>query len=125
MIAASVTSLLAAFAATAAFQSGGWTYYSAADGVEVYYSVRINSDEARVAWKCVNTTGTARSCSIGAGRNKVYRCLNGSSQVGVTEALGERARVRAYNEYVFPSDGACRGLGASTVDPSAQISIES
>ena len=44
---------------------------------------------------------------------------------GVTEALGERARVRAYNEYVFPSDSACRGLGASTVDPSAQISIES
>lgn len=114
-----------AFTALAAPQSGGWTYYDESDGVEVYYTVRIDRDEARVAWKCVNTTSQDASCSVGAGQNKVYRCLNDGSVVGFTEALGERATVRAGGEYAFPSDYACRGRGANTVEPfGVRISIE-
>ena len=103
----------------------GWTYYREADGVEVYYSVRINSDEARVAWKCVNTTDEDASCSVGAGENKVYRCVTNGSATGFTESLGERATVRARGEYTFPSDFACRGRGATQVEPfGVRISIE-
>lgn len=116
---------IAALTAPSGPQSGGWVYYDEADGVEVYYSVRINSDEARVAWKCVNTTSSDASCSVGAGQNKVYRCLSNGLPVGFTEALGERATVRAQGEYAFPSESACRGKAVTGVEPfGVRISIE-
>lgn len=119
------TSLVAAATAALMAQSGGWVFWDRADGVEVYYSVRVQSDEARVAWKCVNTTDADASCSVGAGQDKVYRCLSDGSPVGFTGALGERATVGAGDEYVFPSDSACRGKGATDVEPfGVRISIE-
>lgn len=117
--------LAAALATPPGPQSSGWTFYDESDGVEVYYSVRLNADEARVAWKCVNTSGSEASCSIGAGRNKAYRCLSNGVPVGFTEALGERATVRAGGEYAFPSDSACRGRAITSVEPfGVRISIE-
>lgn len=106
-------------------QGDQWIRYERQNGVEVYYAIRINRDEARVAWKCVNTNPSARSCSIGAGQDKVYRCVRDSSPLGFTNALGERAAVPANGEYVFPSDFACRNLGATSVEPyGVRISIE-
>ncbi|OYW82259.1 MAG: hypothetical protein B7Z26_03685, partial [Asticcacaulis sp. 32-58-5] len=69
-------------------------------------------------------TSAAKSCSIGAGQDKVYFCRDNDSAVGSTNSLGERAKVNANSEYVFPSDFACRGLGATEVQPSVPISIE-
>ncbi|MFZ5670911.1 MAG: hypothetical protein ACOY4K_15595 [Pseudomonadota bacterium] len=108
-------------------QSGysSWYYHGESDGVEVYYAVKVNSDELRVAWKCVNTTGEAKACSIGAGDSKYYFCRRNGVGVGTTSSPGERALVRPGGEYVFPSDFACRGTGATEVQPSARISIES
>lgn len=103
----------------------GWSFYGKQNGVEIYYAVRITSDEARVSWKCVNTTDLDASCSVGGGQNKVYRCVNNGSPVGFTESLGERATVRANAEYAFPSDFACRGKGATGVEPyGVRISVE-
>jgi hypothetical protein len=122
LVAASAAALISGLSVPG---SDGWTYYDKQNGVEVYYAVRIASDEARVSWKCVNTTGQDASCSVGAGQNKVYRCVNNGSPVGFTESLGERATVRANGEYAFPSDFACRGKGATDVEPyGVRISIE-
>lgn len=114
------------FAGSAAFaQTDQWYFYQKQDGVEVYYAVRINRDEARVSWKCVNANSEARSCSIGAGQDKVYRCSKDGSPLGLTNSLGERATVPSNDQYVFPSDFACRGLGATTVEPfGVRISVE-
>lgn len=101
-----------------------WYYHGERDGVEVYYAVRVNRDEVRVAWKCVNTTSDAKACSVGAGESKTYYCRRDGVGVGVTSAPGERALVVPNGEYVFPSDYACRGTGATEVQPSARISIE-
>lgn len=101
-----------------------WYFHDESDGVEVYYAVRVDRDEIRVAWKCVNTGSEARACSIGAGGDKTYLCRRDGVGAGVTSSLGERATIGAGREYVFPSDFACRGKGANEVQPSARISIE-
>ncbi|MDC7683639.1 hypothetical protein PQU92_10145 [Asticcacaulis sp. BYS171W] len=115
-----------AIAGMAFAQSGysKWYYLNGSSGVDVYYSVRVDQSEIRVMWKCVNTTSTAKSCSVGAGQEKIYFCRANGSGVGSTNSLGERATVNANAEYVFPSDFACRGLGATEVQPSVRISIE-
>lgn len=114
-------------AGPASAQSGGfsgWNLHDRANGVEVYFAYRVDRDEIRVAWKCVNRTGSDKSCSVGAGQNKTYFCYRDGTAVGVTGSLGERATVRAGSEYGFPTDFACRGKGANDVRPSARISIE-
>ena len=117
--------LVAAGAGPAFAQSDAWHLYEKSDGVEVYYAVRISRDEARVSWKCVNANSTNRSCSVGAGREKIYRCTRDGAPLGLTNSLGESATVRASGEYVFPSDFACRGLGATAVEPyGVRIHIE-
>ena len=116
---------LAASSSVAVAQSDQWYFYQEQDGVEVYYAVRVSRDEARVAWKCVNGNDVDRSCSVGAGQDKVYRCTRDGTPLGMTSSLGERATVRANNEYVFPSDFACRGLGATAVEPfGVRIAVE-
>jgi len=125
MIVSAMVAIVTATAPLALQSNAGWTFYQEQNGVEVYYSVRIASDEARVAWRCVNTTAEDLSCSVGAGENKIYRCVNDGSPVGFTESLGERASVRANGEYVFPSDFACRGKAADHVEPyGVRISVE-
>lgn len=125
MLASALSVMTAVVASLVMPQDNSWTFYQKQDGVEVYYSVRISSDEARVSWRCVNTTDENLNCSVGAGQNKVYRCVSNGSPVGFTESLGERASVRANGEYVFPSDFACRGKGATNVEPyGVRISIE-
>jgi hypothetical protein len=120
-----IASIMALSASAAMAQSPQWYFYKEVSGIEVYYAVRINPDEARVSWKCVNKTGDAVSCSVGAGQNKVYRCVRDGTPVGFTEALGERATAPARGEYAFPSESACNGKGASQVEPyGVQISIE-
>lgn len=101
-----------------------WYFHGESDGVEVYYAVRVDRDEIRVAWKCLNTGSETRACSIGAGRDKSYFCRRDGVPVGASFSLGERATVPAGREYVFPSDFACRGTGANEVQPSVRISIE-
>lgn len=126
----SVLMLLAAVSAmhcgSAMAQSGysKWYYHDESDGVEVYYAVRVDRDEIRVAWKCVNTGSETRACSIGAGRDKSYLCRRDGLPAGASSSLGERATVAAGREYVFPSDFACRGTGANEVLPSVRISVE-
>jgi hypothetical protein len=120
-----IASILALSSSAAMAQSSQWYFYKEASGVDVYYAVRLNSDEARVSWKCVNKTAEAVSCSVGAGQNKVYRCVRDGTPLGFTEALGERASVQAQGEYAFPSEPACKGKGANQVEPyGVQISIE-
>jgi len=122
---AAVVPVILAGASRAYAQSDVWTFYNKQDGVDVYYAVRINREEARVSWKCVNANSTDRSCSVGAGQDKVYRCTRDGSPLGLTNSLGERATVRAHSEYVFPSDFACRGLGATVAEPyGVRIHIE-
>lgn len=101
-----------------------WYFHAESDGVEVYYAVRVDRDEIRIAWKCVNTGSETRACSIGAGGEKTYLCRRDGVGAGVTSSLGERATVGADSEYAFPSDFACRGKGANEVQPSVRISIE-
>lgn len=101
-----------------------WYFQDESDGVEVYYAVKMDRDEIRVAWKCVNTGSEARACSIGAGGDKTYLCRRDGVGAGVTSSLGERATVGAGREYIFPSDFACRGKAANEVQPSVRISIE-
>jgi hypothetical protein len=120
-----LASALALTSSAALAQSSQWYFYKEQSGVEVYYAVQINRDEARVSWKCVNGNAEPRACSIGAGQDKTYRCTRDGSPLGFTNSLGERASVRANGEYVFPSDFACRGLGATAVEPyGVRISIE-
>ena len=106
---------------------GDWQLYSRAtpmSPVSVYYKTKVNSDEIRVAWRCVNEGGETHSCSVGAGNNKVYECFSGYSNVGTTEALGERATIAAGDEYEFISEPACQGLGADSLNATVQVSIE-
>lgn len=123
--------ILAAGAAAAAITLGGaaaqaqsWERFTQQDGVIVEYAVRSDSDGFRVAWRCRNMNSWAVSCSVGAGRNKQYNCYRGSSRIGQTGTLGERATVRAEGTYTFPAESACRGKGATSVRPFANISIE-
>lgn len=111
---------------TTAAQEGfsKWYFHDRSDGVEVYYAVRVDREEIRVAWKCVNTTSETKACSVGAGGDKTYLCRRDGVGAGVTSSLGERGIVGAGREYVFPSDFACRGKGANEVQPSARIAIE-
>lgn len=125
-----VTAVLTANPGAAMAQSSGpsgfsnWYYHEGRNGVEVYYAVRVDRDEIRVAWKCVNTGSEAKACSIGAGAEKSYLCRRDGVGAGITSSLGERATVAPHGEHVFPSDFACRGKGATEVQPSARISIE-
>lgn len=117
--------LLGAVATPVGATQSRWIFYDRANGVDVFYSVVIRADEARVAWRCVNNTDEQRSCSVGAGRDKAYRCTNDGLPRGITSMPGERASVPPKGEYVFPSDWACRGLGANEVEPyGVRISIE-
>jgi hypothetical protein len=103
---------------------GDWQLYSQAtpmNPVSVYYKTKVNSDEIRVAWRCVNEGSETRSCSVG---DKHYECFSGYSNVGSSGALGERATIAAGGEYVFLGEPACQGLGADSLNASAQISIE-
>ncbi|MGY4516245.1 hypothetical protein [Lysobacter sp. HA18] len=92
--------------------------------VVVSYKTKVNKDEIRVAWRCENLSSTAKSCSVGAGRSKVYNCFSGSSNVGTTSAPGESATVRPNDEYVFLGESACAGLGADSLNADVAISIE-
>ena len=107
-----------------AAQAQSWERFTYQDGVIIEYAVRSDSDGFRVAWRCRNMTSSPVSCSVGAGQNKRYNCYRGSSRIGETGALGERATVRANGTYTFPSESACRGTGATSVRPFAHISIE-
>lgn len=121
-----IAAIAAGHSGSAVAQSGfsKWYFHDESDGVEVYYAVRVDRDEIRVAWKCVNNGSETRACSIGAGGSKSYLCRRDGVGAGVTSSLGERATVGAGSEYVFPSDFACRGKGANEVQPSVPISIE-
>tara|TARA_R110002124_G_scaffold165121_2_gene332508 strand:- start:38874 stop:39269 length:396 start_codon:yes stop_codon:yes gene_type:complete len=125
-ILAAVAAVTALGAGTAQAQSGfgPWENFTTVDGVGVDYAVRRDSDGFRVAWRCRNANSRAVSCSVGAGQNKTYGCYSGSTQVGETGALGERATVRPGDSYSFPGEAACRGTGATSVRPFARISIE-
>ena len=124
------SNILAAAAAAAitlgagAAQAQSWERFTQQDGVIIEYAVRSDSDGFRVAWRCRNMASRAVSCSVGAGQNKQYNCYRGSSRIGQTGALGERATVRAEGTYTFPAESACRGTGATSVRPFANISIE-
>lgn len=123
ILAAGAVAAMMALGAGAA-QAQSWERFTYQDGVIVEYSVRSDSDGFRVAWRCRNMTSQAVSCSVGAGQNKQYNCYRGSSRIGQTGALGERATVRAEGVYTFPGEAACRGTGATSVRPFAHISIE-
>lgn len=116
--------VLGASAAQAQSGFGPWERFTYQDNVFIEYAVKAESDGFRVAWRCRNMNSEAVSCSVGAGNNKRYNCYRGSSRVGETGALGERATVRAEGTYTFPSESACRGTGATSVRPYADISIE-
>lgn len=103
---------------------GPWERLTVQDNVVVEYAVKRESDGFRVAWRCRNMNSDAVSCSVGAGENKRYTCYAGRTQVGQTGAMGERATVRGEGTYTFPSESACRGLGATGVQPFAHVSIE-
>jgi len=103
---------------------GPWERFTYQDNVFIEYAVKRESDGFRVAWRCRNMNSEAVSCSVGAGNNKRYNCYSGGSRVGETGALGERATVRGNGTYTFPSEAACRGTGATSVRPYADISIE-
>jgi hypothetical protein len=126
LIAGAAAALMALGVGAAQAQSGfgPWERFTYQDGVFVEYAVKRESDGFRVAWRCRNMTSQTVSCSIGAGNDKRYNCYRGSSRVGQTGALGERATVRGDGVYTFPSESACRGTGASSVQPYANISIE-
>ena len=92
--------------------------------VSVYYKTKVNNDEIRVVWRCVNEGSEVKSCSVGSGQNKIYNCFSGYSNVGTTEALAERATVAPGDEYVFVSEPACQGLGADSLNAEVQVTIE-
>lgn len=101
-----------------------WKRFRSVDGVNIEYRVKRDGDGFRVAWRCINVNSQAVACSVGAGRNKRYSCYSGTTKVGETGALGERSTVRGSGTYEFMSEDACRGVGATYVQPFAEISIE-
>jgi hypothetical protein len=103
---------------------GPWHRYTYQDGVFVEYAVKRESEGLRIAWRCRNMNSYSISCSVGAGQNKRYHCRAGSTRLGETGALGERATVREGGTYTFPSESACRGTGASSLNADVRISIE-
>ena len=122
--AAAAMMALGAGAAQAQSGFGPWERFTYQDNVFIEYAVKRESDGFRVAWRCRNMNSEAVSCSVGAGQNKQYNCYAGSTRLGQTGALGERATVRGNGTYTFPSESACRGTGATAVRPFAHISIE-
>ncbi len=124
LAAGAAAALMALGAGAGAAQAQSWERFTQRDGVIIEYAVRSDSDGFRVAWRCRNMNSEAVSCSVGAGNNKRYNCYRGSSRIGETGALGERATVRGNGVYTFPSESACRGTGATSVRPYADISIE-
>lgn len=92
--------------------------------VSVAYKTKVNNDEIRVVWRCVNEGGEPKTCSVGAGENKLYNCFSGYTNVGTTEALGESATVEPGSDYVFVGEPACQGLGADSLNAMVQVSIE-
>ena len=126
LAAGAAAAMLALGAGAAQAQSGfgPWERFTIRDNVVIEYAVKRESDGFRVAWRCRNMNSEAVSCSVGAGNNKRYNCYRGSSRIGETGALGERATVRGNGTYTFPSESACRGTGATSVRPYADISIE-
>lgn len=126
LAAGAAAALMALGVGTAQAQSGfgPWERLTVEDNVVVEYAVKRESDGFRVAWRCRNMNSDAVSCSVGAGENKRYTCYAGRTQVGQTGALGERATVRGEGTYTFPSESACRGMNATSVQPFAHISIE-
>lgn len=122
--AAAALMALGAGAAPAQSGFGPWEQFTYRGSVFIEYAVKRETDGFRVAWRCRNMGSEPISCSVGAGQNKSYGCYAGSTRVGETGALGERATVRAGGTYTFPSEAACRGTGATSVRPYADISIE-
>ena len=122
--------LIASMAVTGARADDGWSDWvevrqaTPLVPVSVSYKTKVNNDEIRVAWRCVNEGSEPKACSVGAGGNKVYNCFSGYSNVGTTEALGERATIAPGDEYVFVSEPACQGLGADSLNAEVQTSIE-
>jgi hypothetical protein len=115
----------------AAAQSDRWSDWlekqnANRDGVSVSYRYKSDNGALRVQWKCKNWTAFRKSCSVGAGNDKTYRCgRQGVGVVGETGALGERATVAAFGEYVFPGEVACKGLQADYIaDAQVEIAIE-
>ncbi|WP_293388460.1 hypothetical protein [Phenylobacterium sp. RIFCSPHIGHO2_01_FULL_69_31] len=124
-IAAGLFLLATCVAAQAAAQEwSNWERFRTVDSVNIDYRIKPDGDGFRVAWRCVNVSSRRISCSVGAGENKSYGCYRGSTKVGSTEALGERAGVRGGGSYEFPSEPACRGFKATSVRPFAEIAIE-
>lgn len=111
-------------AAQAQVGYGQWRQHYAVSGVVVDYAYRVSGDELRVVWRCTNNTNADVSCSVGGGGTKEYQCWNGNTTLGSTHMPGERATARAGSSYTFPADWACRGLGATSVEPIVRISIE-
>jgi len=103
---------------------GQWQQHYSLNGIVVDYAYRVSGGEIRVVWRCTNNTSADVSCSVGAGGDKEYQCWNGNTTLGSTRMPGERATARAGSSYTFPSDWACRGLGATSVEPIVRISIE-
>lgn len=124
--AAAAAALMALGVGGAQAQSGygQWRQHYAVNGVVVDYAYRVSGSEIRVVWRCTNNTNADVSCSVGAGGSKEYQCWNSNTSLGSTRMPGERATARAGGSYTFPSDWACRGLGATSVEPIVRISIE-
>lgn len=89
----------------------------------VYWAQKVSKDEVRIVWQCVNESSVDVACSVGAGKNKTYHCELPGMRTESTGSLGERATVRAGTSHTFPSDWACRGLGATGVRPDVQVKI--
>lgn len=124
LIAGAAMMALGVGAAQAQSGFGPWERYTYQENVIVEYAVKRETDGLRIAWRCRNMNSYPVSCSIGAGQNKRYHCRAGSTRLGETGALGERATVQANGVYTFPSEPACRGTGASSLNADVRISIE-
>ena len=104
---------------------GNWQEYRTVNGVITFYRIKADEDAVYVQWKCQNLTSVPKSCSIGGGESKRYRCTKGygSGVLGETRALGEKEFLRPNQSFVFGSEPACRGLGASNAWPDAKVVV--
>lgn len=126
-----VMGVLAAIAAvggsSAAAQSNwsGWQFHSNGFGMEAYYRTQVSGRDMRVQWRCTNSTGEVRGCSVtGENRRKTYHCFNGLTNLGETYGVAERADVPAGGQYDFISERACGGLGATSLRVDAEVRFD-
>ena len=85
--------------------------------VSVYYKTKVNSDEIRVAWRCVNEGSETRSCRWATSTTSASRL----QQRRLERCPGERATIAGGGEYVFLGEPACQGLGADSLNASAKL----